>query len=61
MPPAAAVKAVWQQWQSLLAGLPHKALGLAAWLLAMAVPLVVVVVRLEGDGLDVAVYLALTR
>lgn len=30
------MSAVWQQWQSLLAGLPHKALGLAAWLLAMA-------------------------
>lgn len=28
---------VWQQWQALAASLPHKALGLAAWLLAMAV------------------------
>ena len=27
---------VWRQWQALAASLPVKALGLAAWLLAMA-------------------------
>lgn len=27
---------IWQQWQALAASLPHKALGLAAWLLVMA-------------------------
>ena len=28
---------IWQQWQALAASLQHKALGLAVWLLAMAV------------------------
>jgi sterol desaturase/sphingolipid hydroxylase (fatty acid hydroxylase superfamily) len=28
---------IWQQWQALAASLPHKALGLAAWLLVVAV------------------------